>query len=65
VKRIATCAAPFDSSPRTIDALRGHQVRWADGEGRADRIDDQGRLLVLTRDGPRSLDAGEVHLLSP
>ena len=51
------------SAVRDRDALRGHHVRWADGEGRADGIDDEGRLLVVTRDGPRSLDAGEVHLL--
>jgi BirA family transcriptional regulator, biotin operon repressor / biotin---[acetyl-CoA-carboxylase] ligase len=50
---------------RDRDALRGRSVRWADGEGRADGIDDDGRLLVLTRNGPRSLDAGEVHLLGP
>ena len=48
---------------RDRDALRGRRVRWADGEGRADGIDDEGRLLVLTGEGPRSLDAGEVHLL--
>jgi len=58
-------AAPQDQilgAVRDRDALRGRQVRWADGEGRADGIDDEGRLLVVTGAGPRSLDAGEVHL---
>ncbi|MEA2210258.1 MAG: BirA family transcriptional regulator [Solirubrobacteraceae bacterium] len=47
---------------RARDALRGHEIRWADGRGRADGIDDDGRLMVLTEAGPRTLDAGEVHL---
>ena len=48
---------------RSLDALKGERVRWADGEGIADGIDDWGALLVETRDGPVTLDAGEVHLL--
>jgi BirA family biotin operon repressor/biotin-[acetyl-CoA-carboxylase] ligase len=48
---------------RARDALRGQPVRWAGGEGRAEGIDEQGRLIVGTRAGPRALDAGEVHLL--
>ena len=47
---------------RSRDALRGGRVRWADGEGIADGIDDSGALLVQTDDGPVTLDAGEVHL---
>ena len=48
---------------RAHDALRGRRVRWAAGEGVADGIDDDGRLLVATGDGDRAaLDAGEVHL---
>jgi BirA family biotin operon repressor/biotin-[acetyl-CoA-carboxylase] ligase len=47
---------------RARDALRGHAIRWADGHGRADGIDDDGRLMVRTEAGPRTLDAGEVHL---
>ena len=43
---------------RARDALRGRRVRWSGGEGTADGIDDQGRLLV----GDHALDAGEVHL---
>jgi BirA family biotin operon repressor/biotin-[acetyl-CoA-carboxylase] ligase len=58
--------APSDSvleAVRDRDALRGHGVRWAQGEGVADGIDDEGRLLVRRADGGRvSLDAGEVHL---
>jgi len=51
------------SAWRERDALKGERVRWADGEGIADGIDDSGALLVETRDGPVTLDAGEVHLL--
>ncbi|MGI8714963.1 MAG: biotin--[acetyl-CoA-carboxylase] ligase [Solirubrobacteraceae bacterium] len=48
---------------RRRDALFGRQIRWAGGEGRADGIDDEGRLIVLVGDGRRvALDAGEVHL---
>ena len=58
--------APSDSvlaAWRGRDALRGERVRWSDGEGVADGIDDSGALLVDTRDGPVTLEAGEVHLL--
>jgi BirA family transcriptional regulator, biotin operon repressor / biotin---[acetyl-CoA-carboxylase] ligase len=48
---------------RRRDALKGQRVRWADGEGIADGIDDSGGLLVQTGNGPVTLDAGEVHLL--
>jgi BirA family biotin operon repressor/biotin-[acetyl-CoA-carboxylase] ligase len=47
---------------RSRDALRGREIRWAGGRGHADGIDADGRLLVITEDGPRALDAGEVHL---
>ena len=33
---------------RERDALKGQRVRWADGEGIADGIDDSGALLVET-----------------
>jgi BirA family biotin operon repressor/biotin-[acetyl-CoA-carboxylase] ligase len=49
---------------RERDALRGHQVRWAQGMGTADGIDEDGRLRVLTSDGTTALAAGEVHLES-
>ena len=45
------------------DALKGERVRWSDGEGVADGIDDSGALLVETGDGRVTLHAGEVHLL--
>jgi BirA family biotin operon repressor/biotin-[acetyl-CoA-carboxylase] ligase len=47
------------------DALRGEQVRWADGEGIAAGIDTSGALVVDTDDGRVTLDAGEVHLSLP
>jgi BirA family transcriptional regulator, biotin operon repressor / biotin---[acetyl-CoA-carboxylase] ligase len=47
---------------RGRDVLRGREIRWAAGQGRAEGIDEEGRLLVATADGPRALDAGEVHL---
>ena len=58
--------APPDSvlaAWRGRDALMGERVRWSDGEGVADGIDDSGALLVDTRNGRVTLDAGEVHLL--
>ena len=51
------------SAWRERDALKGERVRWADGEGIADGIDDSGALRVNTPSGPVALDAGEVHLL--
>jgi BirA family biotin operon repressor/biotin-[acetyl-CoA-carboxylase] ligase len=49
---------------RRRDALRGQEVRWAAGEGTADGVDDDGRLLVTPASGEQTaLDAGEVHLL--
>ena len=49
---------------RARDALRGRDVRWAGGTGRAAGIDADGRLLVDVAEGGRTaLDAGEVHLL--
>jgi BirA family transcriptional regulator, biotin operon repressor / biotin---[acetyl-CoA-carboxylase] ligase len=48
---------------RARDALRGREVRWADGRGRAAGIDGEGRLVVELADGGRTaLGAGEVHL---
>jgi BirA family transcriptional regulator, biotin operon repressor / biotin---[acetyl-CoA-carboxylase] ligase len=48
---------------RSLDALKGERVRWTDGEGVADGIDDSGALRVRTEAGLVTLDAGEVHLL--
>ena len=58
--------APPDSvlaAWRERDGLKGKRVRWSDGEGIADGIDDSGALLVETSSGRLTLDAGEVHLL--
>ena len=58
-------AAPADTvlaAWRELDALKGEPVRWSDGEGTADGIDDSGSLLVQTGGGLVTLDAGEVHL---
>jgi BirA family transcriptional regulator, biotin operon repressor / biotin---[acetyl-CoA-carboxylase] ligase len=63
----AWLAAPEDAvleAWRARDALRGHEVRWAHGTGRATGIDANGRLVVEAAGGATSaLDAGEVHLL--
>ena len=51
---------------RERDALRGRDVAWADGEGRAEGVDGAGRLIVARADGGhQALAAGEVHLLAP
>jgi BirA family biotin operon repressor/biotin-[acetyl-CoA-carboxylase] ligase len=48
---------------RARDALRGREIEWSDGRGRAEGIDGEGRLVVaLHGGGHTSLDAGEVHL---
>jgi BirA family transcriptional regulator, biotin operon repressor / biotin---[acetyl-CoA-carboxylase] ligase len=49
---------------RSRDALRGRTVRWSNGsnEGTAAGVDDSGALIVETRKGRVTLDAGEVHL---
>jgi BirA family biotin operon repressor/biotin-[acetyl-CoA-carboxylase] ligase len=48
---------------RERDALRGRDVRWSSGAGRAEGIDGAGRLVVaLVGGGRATLDAGEVHL---
>jgi BirA family transcriptional regulator, biotin operon repressor / biotin---[acetyl-CoA-carboxylase] ligase len=49
---------------RGRDALRGREVEWAGGRGRANGVDEQGRLVVVkSSDGECvALDAGEVHL---
>ena len=61
--RLARSVEEILEEVRGRDALRGQTVRWSSGQGRADGIDGEGRLLVATDDGPRALDAGEVHLV--
>jgi BirA family transcriptional regulator, biotin operon repressor / biotin---[acetyl-CoA-carboxylase] ligase len=51
---------------RARDALRGREVTWASGSGRAAGIDGDGRLVVeLPGGGRTALEAGEVHLQRP
>jgi BirA family biotin operon repressor/biotin-[acetyl-CoA-carboxylase] ligase len=48
---------------RARDALRGRAIGWSGGEGVAEGIDGNGRLIVALAGGGRTtLDAGEVHL---
>ncbi|HWH94772.1 MAG TPA: biotin--[acetyl-CoA-carboxylase] ligase [Baekduia sp.] len=48
---------------RARDALLGRPITWPGGEGVADGIDGEGRLVVGLPDGGRTaLNAGEVHL---
>jgi BirA family transcriptional regulator, biotin operon repressor / biotin---[acetyl-CoA-carboxylase] ligase len=61
--RLARSVEEILEEVRGRDSLRGQTVRWSSGQGRADGIDGDGRLLVATDDGPRALDAGEVHLV--
>lgn len=56
---------------RARDALVGREVAWAypkgarQGRGRAQGVDDEGRLLVRVADGETvALSAGDVHLSS-
>lgn len=47
------------------DALRGREIDWTHGHGRAEGVDASGGLVVLRGDGVReTLSAGEVHLRS-
>lgn len=48
---------------RARDALRGRAISWDGGDGMADGVDDEGRLVVRLPDGGLdTLNAGEVHL---
>jgi BirA family biotin operon repressor/biotin-[acetyl-CoA-carboxylase] ligase len=61
--RLAAPAARTLAAWRARDALRGREIGWASGRGRAIGIDATGHLLVeLDRGGQIALDAGEVHL---
>jgi BirA family biotin operon repressor/biotin-[acetyl-CoA-carboxylase] ligase len=63
----ARLAAPTDEileAWRARDALRGREIAWSGGSGRAEGVDGLGRLVVSLPGGGRTeLDAGEVHLL--
>ena len=63
-RRLAEPAHATLAAWRARDALRGRDVAWASGRGRAQGIDGAGRLIVaLAGGGQATLQAGEVHLL--
>jgi BirA family biotin operon repressor/biotin-[acetyl-CoA-carboxylase] ligase len=60
---LAAPAAELLDAWRARDALRGREIAWAGGQGVADGIDGEGRLVVALPGGGRTeLNAGEVHL---
>jgi BirA family biotin operon repressor/biotin-[acetyl-CoA-carboxylase] ligase len=62
-RTLAMSDAQLLDASRARDALRGREVSWADGRGRATGIDGEGRLVVELSDGRHTqLSAGEVHL---
>jgi BirA family transcriptional regulator, biotin operon repressor / biotin---[acetyl-CoA-carboxylase] ligase len=62
-RRLGEPTAQILEAWRARDALRGREVAWSAGRGRAEGIDGDGRLVVeLTGGGRTTLDAGEVHL---
>jgi BirA family transcriptional regulator, biotin operon repressor / biotin---[acetyl-CoA-carboxylase] ligase len=63
-RALALEASAMLGAYRSRDALRGRDVTWADGSGRAAGIDGAGRLVVeLAGGGRTALSAGEVHLV--
>jgi BirA family biotin operon repressor/biotin-[acetyl-CoA-carboxylase] ligase len=62
-RRLSESAEATLQEWRSRDALRGREIAWTGGRGRADGIDGTGRLIVVLADGGRTaLSAGEVHL---
>ena len=62
-RRLAESTEKVLGAWRERDALVGREVRWAQGTGEAQGIDDNGGLLIRLRDGTSTtLDAGEIHL---
>ena len=62
-RRLAEPVAATLDVWRSRDALHGREIAWGSGRGRAEGIDDTGRLIVaLAGGGHTALDAGEVHL---
>jgi BirA family biotin operon repressor/biotin-[acetyl-CoA-carboxylase] ligase len=60
-RRLADPVAATLQEWRARDALRGREIDWEGGQGRAEGIDDTGRLIVVRPDGARAeIDAGEV-----
>ncbi len=64
-RRLAEDAQATLRDWRERDALRGREISWSGGAGRAAGVDGDGRLVVELAGGGRTeLDAGEVHLLA-
>ena len=62
-QRLAQAAEETLARWRERDALRGREVAWSGGHGRAEGIDGDGRLVVaLASGGHTAIGAGEVHL---
>ena len=62
-RRLAEPTEALLEAYRDRDALRGREIGWSGGSGRAEGIDGEGRLVVALRGGGHTtLDAGEVHL---
>ncbi len=64
-RRLAQPVEKMLDAWRARDALLGRDVGWSGGEGVAEGVDGDGRLIVaLAHGGRTALDAGEVHLRS-
>jgi BirA family biotin operon repressor/biotin-[acetyl-CoA-carboxylase] ligase len=62
-RRLGEDAATALAAWRERDGLRGRQIAWSAGRGRAAGIDGDGRLVVeLEGGGHTTIGAGEVHL---
>jgi BirA family biotin operon repressor/biotin-[acetyl-CoA-carboxylase] ligase len=62
-ERLAEAPARVLAAWGERDVLRGREVTWSGGHGRAEGVDDAGRLVVALANGGRTvLEAGEVHL---
>jgi len=62
-RRLAQEPAATLEAWRERDALKGREVAWSGGSGRAEGIDGDGRLVVaLAQGGHTAIGSGEVHL---
>jgi BirA family transcriptional regulator, biotin operon repressor / biotin---[acetyl-CoA-carboxylase] ligase len=62
-RRLAEPAESTLEAWRARDALHGREIAWSAGHGRAQGVDERGRLVVALDDGEHTaLSAGEVHL---
>jgi BirA family biotin operon repressor/biotin-[acetyl-CoA-carboxylase] ligase len=65
-QRLAEPAETTLETWQARDALRGREIAWSGGRGRAQGVDGEGRLVVALAGGGRTaLSAGEVHLRGP